>query len=340
MDRIPLPDAGAEHRHVSFECAGAHDDAVHLFSKSEILAVNAAVAAGRPLLVRGEPGTGKSQLARAAAKELGWAFVKHVIDSHTESRDLMWTFDAVQRLADAQIAGARLAVRPSTPTKTDPVDTKAEPAGTLDIANYLHPGPLWWAFDWSTANDQCDRARGVAPSQPDRGDWRKGCVLLLDEIDKAEPEVPNGLLEALGAREFTPIGQRTPVRASGRPVLVIITTNEERVLPDPFVRRCLVIRLGLPEDEDRLIDFLMTRGEAHFPDADERVRRQTAKMLHTDRQKAIQKNIRPRPGQAEYLDLLRIVVALEPDNPSAQLARLDEVAGYALRKQAGTADGR
>jgi MoxR-like ATPase len=330
MQRIPLPEPELSDLRVDFEAENAHADRVHLFSAVEIRAVNAAIAAGRPLLVRGEPGTGKSQLARAAAKQLGWAFVKHVIDSHSESRDLLWTFDAVKRLADAQIAGYRMRHRDedhSQKLHQDDID--------LAVERYLHPGPLWWAFDWENAAMQSRLAGGVEPAQRDGGDWKKGCVFLLDEIDKAESELPNGLLEALGAREFTPLGQASPVRSTGRPVLVIITTNEERALPDAFLRRCLVIRLDLPKDETKLIEFLMHRGEAHFLQATEEVLRKTAEMLLKDRQAAIAAQIRPRPGQAEYLDLLRIVLNLEPDKPKRQLEMLDEVGGYALKKQAG-----
>jgi MoxR-like ATPase len=331
MDRIPLPEPDLSYLRVDFEVEAGHADRVHLLSTAEVRAVNAAIAAGRPLLVRGEPGTGKSQLARAAAKQLGWAFVKHVIDSHTESRDLLWTFDAVRRLADAQIVGYLR-------RKPDQDDTQGAHQDPIDLAieKYLHPGPLWWGFDWASAQEQCGLAHGVAPAQRDGGDWRKGCVFLLDEIDKAESEVPNGLLEALGAREFPVLGRSLPVRAAGRPVLVVITTNEERTLPDAFVRRCLVIRLDLPTDESELIGFLMHRGEAHFPQAEEKVLRKAAEMLLKDRQAAIATQILPRPGQAEYLDLLRVVVNLEPGDPDEQIAMMNAVADYLLKKQPGS----
>ena len=325
MDRIALPEGEARFRRVDFEPVDAYADTVHLLSRPEIHAVNASIAAGRPLLVQGEPGTGKSQLARAAAKQLGWAFVKHVIDSQTESRDLLWTFDAVQRLADAQITG----LRPAAGGSADGADAR------LAVDRYVQPGPLWWAFAWDDAAAQADRSGSGRPPQRDSGDWGKGCVVLIDEIDKAESEVPNGLLEALGAREFTPIGRRDPVRLAPRPLLVVITTNEERTLPDAFLRRCLVVRLQLDEDDDALIAFLMERGLAHFPQSVEAVRREAAKMLCADRRSATAAQVRPRPGQAEYLDLLRIVLNLEPDKPAGQLALLADVAGFALKKQAG-----
>ncbi|MBF0424062.1 MAG: MoxR family ATPase, partial [Magnetococcales bacterium] len=253
-------------------------DRVHLLSAEEIHAVNVALFAGRPLLVRGEPGTGKSQLARAAAKVLDRAFIPYVIDSRTESRDLLWTFDAVKRLADAQIMGALSA---------DPQSARAE----LAVDNYLHPGPLWWAFAWEEAEKQGERVGATPPPQRDGGSWKQGCVILLDEIDKAESEVPNGLLEALGAREFTPLGRSAPVRAIGMAPLVIITTNEERSLPEAFLRRCMVLFLNLPAETGPLIDFLMTRGRAHFPQLTEPVWRKAAEMLAADRRTAMEAQV-------------------------------------------------
>lgn len=318
MTHIPVPRSV---RGLAVELSGqsVQDDRVHLLQAHEIHAINAALAAGRPLLVRGEPGVGKSQLARAAAKALGRAFVKHVIDSHTESRDLMWSFDAVKRLAEAQLAGA---------LRDDLVKARAD----LAVCRFLHPGPMWWAFNWASAEAQATLAEAACPSQPDGGDWRQGCVLLLDEIDKAEAEVPNGLLEVLGAREFTPIGHDRPVRAEDVPPLVIITTNEERVLPDAFLRRCLVLHLSLPEEEEALIAFLIARGRAHFPQANVALLRKAAEMLRADRASAVQQQIRPYPGQAEYLDLLRAVLGMAP-NLRDQKKMLSVIRDYTLRKQ-------
>jgi MoxR-like ATPase len=250
----------------------------------EIDAINTAITAGRPLLIRGEPGVGKSQLARAAAREMKRAYIKHVIDSHSESRDLMWTFDAVKRLADAQLAGALR-------------EDIEKARGDLDEENYLHPGPLWWAFNWTTAEDQRRKVKGRRPSNPDGGDPNRGCVLLIDEIDKAESEVPNGLLDALGAREFTPFGRSDPIELAGTSPLVVITSNDERALPDAFLRRCVILHLELPVEEQPFIDRLMERGHAHFDAIPEGVLRQAAEMLFADRQAAIKAQIMPRPGR-------------------------------------------
>ncbi len=317
--RIALPSKGATHLQVDFKTTDGLEDRVHLLGVAEIHAINAAIAAGRPLLVRGEPGTGKSQLARAAARVLGRVFVSYVVDSRTESRDLLWSFDAVLRLANAQLAGS---------IGQDPQQAREE----LAVVNFLQPGPLWWAFDWESAAAQAQRVDVQSPPQPDGGLFQNGSVVLLDEIDKAESETPNGLLEALGARAFTPLGRAEPVRVQSGLPLVVITTNEERALPDAFLRRCLVLRLNLPKGERELVDLLMQRGKAHFANASEAVLRKGAEMVYKDRQAALEAQVTPRPGQAEYLDLLRAVLSLETSEKK-QLELLEVVATYTLRKQ-------
>lgn len=297
---------------------------MHVFDEASIHAVNAALAARRPLLVRGEPGVGKSQLARAAAKALGRAYVAYVIDARTESRDLLWHFDAVARLAEAQLAGA-LGERSAEKTRE-----------RLQVQNYLSPGPLWWAFDWRDAEKQAEVAGTPVPAQPDGGASEQGCIVLIDEVDKAESDVPNGLLEALGAGEFTPPGRDGPVRAGGIPPLVVVTTNEERALPDAFVRRCMVLFLSLPDGRDELIDFLIGRGRAHFPHADEAVLRCAAEQLAQDREEARSRQYSPLPGQAEYLDFLRAVSTLKPDDPAAQRELLGVIGRFALKKHLGS----
>lgn len=292
---------------------------VHVFAAREIDAVNAALAARRPLLVRGEPGIGKTQLARAVAAVLGRTFVQHVVDARTEARDLLWHYDAVARLADAQIRHALGEHEHSVHTR-------------LHVKNYLHPRALWWAFDWSDAKRQAERVGEHPPPQLDGGEPHNGCLVLIDEIDKAESDVPNGLLEALGAASFTPPGKSRPVTGTGEPPLVLITTNEERALPDPFLRRCLVLHLRLPDDEEALSAHLIARGQAHFPDADEALLRRAAGLLIRDRKSAQREHWLPLPGQAEYLDLVRAVIKLAKEGARSPEAILDEVAGYVLLK--------
>jgi len=160
-------------------------------------------------------------------------------------------------------------------------------------------------------------------------------VLLVDEIDKAESDLPNGLLEALGAGQFTPFGCHDPVVAGAIPPLVVITTNEERALPDAFVRRCLVLPLSLPQKEDELIALLAGRGRAHFRDLDPAILDLAARQLAADRKKAIAQRWRPLPGQAEYLDLLRAIRGLAPGDSQAQERMMNRIGTYVLCKQAG-----
>lgn len=302
---------------------GAIEDAAHVFEAESIDAVNAALAARRPLLVCGEPGAGKSQLARAAAKALGRAYIPFVVDARTEARDLLWNFDAVARLAQAQVLGALRA-------------DQGEVRERLAPENFLHPGPLWWAFDWAGAQRQEERASGrpqrIPFPQVDGGDPECGCVVLVDEIDKAESDVPNGLLEALGAGQFQPEGRDEPVEALGALPLVLITSNAERALPDAFLRRCLILSLTLPREE-AFIELMIQRGRRHFKDLKEEVLRAAAELIWEDREKAQREQIGPAPGQAECLDLLRAVRSRHPKNHHQQLETLTRIAAFALGKR-------
>ena len=305
---------------------------VHVFEQDDIDAIEAALDAQRPLLVRGEPGVGKSQLALAAAVVLKRGYCQFVVDGMTEARDLRWREDAVARLADAQLIGSY----PAGDQQGQDLRKK------LDRSNYVQPGPLWWAFDWVGAETQPGSSSSQKPSRP-HGDCdpENGMVVLLDEIDKADPDVPNGLLEALGSREFRTPENSIPVTASNWP-LVVITTNEERVLPDAFLRRCVVHNITLPDhDEDKevggktvagLKTRLVARGEAHFPGASQQVLQKAAELTARDRKTAKDNQWSPLPGQAEYLDLLRAVVGRDDGDDDAMLARLERLSGFFLKK--------
>ena len=296
---------------------GALSDAVHVFEQSSILAINTALAARRPLLIRGEPGIGKSQLAHAAAVGLKRVFLPKVIDARTESRDLFYAFDAVARLAEAQLQGALCH------PEEDQVRAR------LDEKRFLKPGPLWWAFDWVSAQTQAEFVGAEVPKRPKGPSTKVGTVVLLDEIDKADASVPNGLLEALGNGEFSVPGSGT-VGVKGIPPLVVVTTNEERALPDAFLRRCMVLHLRVDEGKDKLIPWLMERGLAHFRSCAESVRREAAEQLFKDRD-TMQRRGLAAPGQAEYLDLLRAVLELAKDE-AGQCAKLKEISPFALEK--------
>lgn len=314
------------HKHGEALCLPTPPDTpeqVHVFDQTEIDAIHAALAARRPLLIRGEPGTGKTQLAKAAALDLGRAFVSHTVDVRTEARDLLWHFDAIARLADAQICGALKEAKGGT-----------DAGQALPVENYLHPRALWWAYAWEQAQARAEALKRPAPALMPGCDSANGCVVLIDEIDKAETDVPNGLLQALGEGSFTPEGMIEPVVNRGVPPLVIITSNEERTLPDAFLRRCLVLLLSLPAGDEELIAHLVSRGRAHFPNADQGVLKEAAEKLVTDRRAAAENHWRPLPGQAEYLDLVRAVLELGKD-AEAQRNLLATLRRFVLHKNQG-----
>jgi MoxR-like ATPase len=301
-----------------------HHRPAHVIDRPSVLAINAALATGRPLLVRGEPGVGKSQLARAAAVQLRRPFRQHAVDASTEPRDLLYTVDAVARLARAQIAGALGEGRWQD----------------LALENFVRPGPLWWAFDWVGAAAQKARADATAQGRADLptaalppvdGEAVRGAVLLIDEIDKADSAIPNALLDALGHRRFEIPGGDSVAMAGARP-LVVITTNEERSLPDAFLRRCFVLHLALPDDdgESALCEALEVRGAAHFPGCDRTILKKAAELIARHRL-AIRRERLPAPGVAEYIDLVDAVLGQRAPgvDPSGLL---DDVATFVLHK--------
>ena len=239
---------------------GTWKQSVHVFDERVANAVCAAWAAERPLLVRGDPGTGKSQLARAVALACGWQFISEVVNAQTDIQDLWYRFDAVSRLGQAQVLSA-----------IGKEYTQEKINEELNPENYLSPGVLWWAFDWNTAKTYYAKSRyqQYHPNPAGENEAPKGVVLLLDEIDKADADLPNSLLETLDNARFRipwvnqSIGYQTDNPSCIRP-LVVITTNEDRQLPAAFVRRCLVLNLELPDNEAALVDFLIERGKQHL----------------------------------------------------------------------------
>ena len=304
--KLPLYDADKD---VLLDPCGTWPKSVHRFDKDTVSALLSAEAAGRPLLLRGLPGTGKSQVARAAAAAVSprRLFVSIVIDGRTEAQDLLWRYDAVGRLSDAHAGGA----------------------GARPAEDYLSPGPLWWAYNWTKANTQWEkRKHGDKPDLPS-DEWKSehGTVLLIDEIDKADPDLPNAFLEVLGNQSFSvPIlGQRV-VRGE-TPPLVIITTNEERELPPAFLRRCFVHVLKPPTD-------MTTYGELHLKrrglNSFSKVLEEAAALIRQDQQRAKQMAAYA-PGLAEYLDLVIALAEREPTQ-ARQLKLLHDVARYVLHK--------
>jgi MoxR-like ATPase len=168
-----------------------------------------------PLLVSGEPGSGKSSIARNAALVLSRVYYERVITSRTQATDLLWTFDALRRLSDAT-AGA-------------------QHRELLATESYVEPGPVWWAFDPVTAAKRPGGRIFIDPASVPAGTHCGDAVLLIDEIDKADPDVPNDLLEPFGAKSFT-VRETGEQIAATRDVLLILTTNGERELPPAFLR--------------------------------------------------------------------------------------------------------
>ncbi|MFM8443681.1 MAG: AAA family ATPase [Methylococcus sp.] len=278
----------------------------HLWSQPEIDALILAQACRRPLLVRGEAGCGKSQVARAAAQVLGGTEpLVEVIHPRFEALDLLYRFDTLARLADAQI-------------------------GKLDSSNrkYVRRGRLWEAYEQS-------RQSGAGAAQP---------VLLIDEIDKADADIPNALLEVLGNRSFTvpPLNNRAIQGHSERFPLIVITTNEERELPPAFIRRCVVLNLNPPDADAEFIGWLVDRGRVHgHLRIEDSSREQAAQQVLADRKAAIA-NGYPRVGLSEYIDLLTALHELTHEQAyagaralaDAQIGWLQLLSVYALVKGA------
>lgn len=272
--------------------ADRRDGAVYVYSDEIVLAINVALVTGRPLLLRGPPGCGKSTLAPAVARVLGWRYYEHVVSSRTAARDLLWSFDALRRLSDAQAGG-----------------------NALEAVRYVEPGVLWWAFDQTSAEcrglmDSGSIPRAVEPGAPRKHDR---AVVLIDEIDKADPDVPNNLLIPFGSLEF--MVEETGCKVTARCVpLLMITTNDERDLPRAFLRRCIILNLPAPTEER-----LMEIAAAHFGS-------EHATLCSEAIQAISSIAARRAPGQpwhasaAEFLDTIRacLQMSIHPGSPEWQ----------------------
>jgi MoxR-like ATPase len=271
------------------------------------VAVNAALVTDRPLLLRGEPGSGKSTLARDVALALGRSYYEETITSRTTAADLLWRFDAVARLGDASFDPKRAAMR----------------------KHYLEPSTLWWAFDPNSVSDSA-RPR----SDPGEGSGGAGAVVLLDEIDKADPDVPNDLLLVLGEKRFVvaDADDPRPTIERKRKVLVMITSNGERDLPPAFLRRCVSLTLhdpvrGAMSNDAASIKLLDMIVQLHL-EVDRRNNQQLNRGLPLASAKLAgliariitlyqgQPDDVRRPGTAEFLDAVRAILALGYDQAS------------------------
>jgi len=223
------------------------------------IAVNAAVTLERPLLVKGEPGTGKTELAKQVSSALGLRMIEWNIKSTTRAQQGLYEYDAVSRLRDSQLGEERV----------------------HDVANYIRKGKLWEAFE---ADEKV--------------------VLLIDEIDKADIEFPNDLLQELDKMEFFVYETGKTIKAIQRPI-VIITSNNEKELPDAFLRRCFFHYIRFPE-----METLKKIVEVHHPGIKEALLTTALTQFYEIRE---QQGLKKKPSTSEVLDWLKLLLAEDMD---------------------------
>ncbi|MGE0210243.1 MAG: AAA family ATPase [Parvibaculaceae bacterium] len=218
------------------------------------IAINAAITLERPLLIKGEPGTGKTVLAHEIASALGASLIEWHIKSTTKAAQGLYEYDAVSRLRDSQLGDARV----------------------HDISNYIRKGKLWEAF--------------TAQERP---------VLLIDEVDKADIEFPNDLLQELDRMEFHVYETGDTIKAARRPI-VVITSNNEKELPDAFLRRCFFHYIKFP-DPDSMRDIV----EVHFPGLKGRLVSEALSIFYEIREVP---GLKKKPSTSELLDWLKLLL--------------------------------
>jgi MoxR-like ATPase len=231
----------------------------YIADKDLMVAVNAAIRLERPLLVKGEPGTGKTELARQVAAALGLDLLEWNVKSTTKAQQGLYEYDAVSRLRDSQLGDERV----------------------HDVGNYIRQGKLWQAFT-----------------------SREKCVLLIDEIDKADIEFPNDLLQELDRMEFHVYETGETIRAAIRPI-VIITSNNEKELPDAFLRRCFFHYIRFPD-----METLTRIVEVHYPGIKQTLVRAALTQFFEIRDMP---GLKKKPSTSEALDWIRLLVADDVD---------------------------
>ena len=234
------------------------------------IAVNAAITLQRPLLIKGEPGTGKTMLAEEVAAALGLPLLQWHVKSTTKAQQGLYEYDAVSRLRDSQLGDAKV----------------------HDIRNYIVKGVLWQAFERESP-----------------------CVILIDEIDKADIEFPNDLLRELDRMEFHCYETRETIRARRRP-LVFITSNNEKELPDACLRRCFFHDIQFP-DRDTMARIV----DVHFPSLRKELLREALEVFFGLRDVP---GLKKKPSTSELIDWLKLLVA-EDIGPEALRSREHDV---------------
>jgi len=243
----------------------------YIASEDLSVAVNAAITLERPLLVKGEPGTGKTELARQVAESLGLRIIEWHIKSTTRAQQGLYEYDAVSRLRDSQLGERQV----------------------HDIAAYIKRGKLWDAFE---AEDRV--------------------VLLIDEIDKADIEFPNDLLQELDRMEFHVYETGETIRAKRRPI-VIITSNNEKELPDAFLRRCFFHYIRFPDTET-----LKAIVEVHFPGIKQRLLSTALEQFFEVRETP---GLKKKPSTSEVLDWLKLILAEDLDPEDLKRSAKDQL---------------
>ena len=231
----------------------------YVASDALMMAVNAAITLEKPLLIKGEPGTGKTMLAEQVAAALDAPFYQWHVKSTTKAQQGLYEYDAVSRLRDSQLGDDRV----------------------HDISNYIVKGKLWQAFE-----------------------GEKRAVLLIDEIDKADVEFPNDLLQELDKMEFYVHELSQTIAAKHRPI-VIITSNNEKELPDPFLRRCFFHFIDFP-DKETLTQIV----DVHFPNLKKELLEEALKSFFTVREMP---GLKKKPSTSELLDWLKLLLAEDID---------------------------
>ena len=228
--------------------------ATYIATEDLKIAVNAAIALQRPLLIKGEPGTGKTLLAEEIAQAIGASLIAWHIKSTSKAQQGLYEYDAVSRLRDSQLGDPRVS----------------------DIRNYIKRGKLWEAFTY--------------PERP---------VLLIDEIDKADIEFPNDLLLELDRMEFFVYETGETIRAAQRPI-VVITSNNEKELPDAFLRRCFFHYIRFPD-----LETMRAIVEAHYPDIKKRLVEEALRIFFDLREAP---GLKKKPSTSELLDWLKLLL--------------------------------